>query len=409
MRPAPGEKCGLADSHLQPCHLPLHLSLENTPCRQPMHSTILTLPPFLSLMALCLLWPRVLPAPSQAVSDRDYRLVVDVDLVTVLASVTTAEGALAAGLTRNDFQLFEDGVPQEIALFGRQSDQALRLHLLFDSSLSITTELGSQQEAAIDFLRLVVNRRDRVSILQVSENVVELVRETSRPEAMARALRSIRPGGGTSLYDAVYLASQGLSLSQGRKVILIISDGTDTTSKASMEECLQRVLASEAVVYALVVQPIKSEAGRNLAGERSMIYLTRETGGRFFPVASPETLRESFARIGEELRTQYLLGYYPRHKGEPGKFRRDPDRGGLGRSRGESAKRLFCAVRAAPSPKKKSTNGHERKKSYPRRGTKDPEGPLRGWRRLKRDPPKVGKGEKISTRGVTVSVKRIKE
>ncbi len=325
-QPTQFENATLACFLLQPGHLALHLSVEETPGRRSMPPTIPSwsskLSPFLFWTALYLLWPGVLPVSSQAVLNQDYRLVVDVDLVTVLASVTTAEGALAAGLTRNNFQLFEDGIPQEIALFGRESDQALRLQLLFDSSLSITTELGAQQEAAIDFLRLVVNRGDRVSIFQVSENVVELVRETSRPDAMARALRSIRPGGGTSLYDAVYLASQGLSSSLGRKVILIISDGTDTTSKVSIEECLRWVLASEAVVYALVVQPIKSEAGRNLAGERSMIYLTRETGGRFFPVASPETLRASFSRIGEELRTQYLLGYYPRHKGESGKFRR---------------------------------------------------------------------------------------
>ena len=277
--------------------------------------------PFLLWTALCLLGPGALPVLSQASPDDDYRLVVDVDLVTVLASVTTEEGALAAGLGRNDFRLFEDGTPQEIALFARESDRSLKLQLLFDSSLSITTEMGSQQEAAIDFLRLVVKPRDRVSILQVSEEVVELVGETSRPKAMAKALRSIRPRGGTSLYDAVYLASQALSLSRGRRVILVISDGTDTTSKVSMEECLRQVLASEAVVYVLLVQPIKSEAGRNLAGERSMIYLTRETGGRTFPVASPDALQESFARIEEELRTQYLLGYYPRHEREPAKFR----------------------------------------------------------------------------------------
>ena len=277
---------------------------------------------FLFWTALCLLGPGALPVLSQASTNDGYRLVVDVDLVTVLASVTTAEGALAAGLNRHDFRLFEDETPQEIALFARESDRPLRLQLLFDSSLSITTELGSQQEAAIDFLRVVAKPGDRVSILQVSEDVVELVRGTSRPRAMARALRSIRPRGGTSLYDAVYLASQSLSLSRGRRVILIISDGTDTTSKVSMEECLRQVLASEAVVYVLLVQPIKSEAGRNLAGERSMIYLTRETGGRTFRVASPDDLRESFARIGEELRTHYLLGYYPRHDREPEKFRR---------------------------------------------------------------------------------------
>lgn len=290
------------------------------PATIPSWSSRLT--PFLFWTALCLLGPGALPVFSQESPDDDYRLVVDVDLVTVLASVTTAEGALAAGLGRHDFHLYEGGTAQEIALFARESDRSLRLQLLFDSSLSITTELGSQQEAAIDFLRVVAKPGDRVSILQVSEDVVELVRETSRPRAMARALRSIRPQGGTSLYDAVFLASQALSLSRGRRVILIISDGTDTTSKVSMEECLRQVLASEAVVYVLLVQPIKGEAGRNLAGERSMIYLTRETGGRTFMVASPDALRDSFARIGEELRTQYLLGYYPRHDREPEKFRR---------------------------------------------------------------------------------------
>ncbi len=285
-------------------------------------SCISRLTPILFWTALCLLIPGAVPLPSQESPNDDYKLVVDVDLVTVLATVTTAEGALATELSRSDFHLFENGNPQEIALFARESDRALRLQLLFDSSLSITTELGSQQEAAIDFLRVVVKPGDRVSVLQVSENVVELVRGTSRPKAMAKALRSIRPRGGTSLYDAVYLASQALSLSRGRRVILIVSDGTDTTSKVSMEQCLRQVLASEAVVYVLLVQPIKSEAGRNLAGERSMIYLTRETGGRTYLVASPDALRESYARIGEELRTQYLLGYYPRHDREPEKFRR---------------------------------------------------------------------------------------
>lgn len=290
------------------------------PATLPSWSSRLT--PLLFWTVLCLLGPGAAPLLSQAPPADDYRLVVDVDLVTVLASVTTSEGVLAAGLSRNDFHIFEDGTLQKIALFARESDRALRLQLLFDGSLSITTELGPQQEAAIDFLRVVVKPRDRVTILQVSEDVVELVRETSRPRDMAKALRSIRPRGGTSLYDAVYLASQALSSSRGRRVILIISDGTDTTSKVSMEECLRQVLASEAVVYVLLVRPIKSEAGRNLAGERSMIYLTRETGGRTFLVASPEALRESFGRIGEELRTQYLLGYYPRHDREPEKFRR---------------------------------------------------------------------------------------
>ena len=226
---------------------------------------------------------------------------------------------------------------------------ALRLQLLFDSSLSITTELGSQQEAAIDFLRVVVKPRDRVSVLQVSENVVELVRDTSRPKAMAKALRSIRPRGGTSLYDAVYLASQALSLSRGRRVILIISDGTDTTSKVSMEECLRQVLASEAVVYVLLVQPIKSEAGRNLAGERSMIYLTRETGGRTYFGRVSRCLAGVLCADRRRVADPVPAGLLPQARPGTGRVPQDQNQGGPCRSPSESAKRLLCNSRGVPA------------------------------------------------------------
>jgi len=244
-------------------------------------------------------------------SDREFRLVVDVNLVSVLASVTTPEGGWVSGLERDDFRIYEDGKLQEIKVFGKESDLPLQLCLLFDSSSSVATELRTQQEAAIQFLGSIIRPVDRVSILRVSEDVDEVVRTTNRMDRLRSAIRSIRPGGGTSLYDAVYLAAEILGGSNGRKVIVAITDGTDTTSDVKLGDCLKQAQIAEAAIYGLVVQPIKSEPGRNLGGEHAMHYLAEKTGGQFFRVLSPNSIQSSFDKISEELRTQYYLGFYP--------------------------------------------------------------------------------------------------
>ena len=254
--------------------------------------------------------------------DRDFSLVVDVSLVSVLATVTTPDGNWVPGLNQDDFQLYEDGKLQEIKVFGKESELPLQLCLLFDSSSSIAPELRTQQEAAIQFLASIVRPVDRVSILRVSEDVDEVVRAANRIDRLSSAIRSIRPGGGTSLYDAIYLAAEILGKAKGRKVIVAITDGTDTTSDLKINDCLKQAQIAEAAVYGLVVQPIKSEPGRNLGGEHAMHYLAEKTGGRFFRVLSPELVRTSFDKISEELRTQYYLGYYPqRAASESSEFR----------------------------------------------------------------------------------------
>jgi Ca-activated chloride channel family protein len=257
-----------------------------------------------------LLYPWAAQGQSRA-KDRDFSLVVDVSLVHILATVTTADGNWVSGLKQDDFQIFEDGKPQEIKVFGKESDLPLNLCLLFDSSSSIATELRTQQEAAIQFLASIIRPVDRVSILRVSEDVDEVVRATSRLDRLSIAIRSIRPGGGTSLYDAIFLAAEILGNSKGRRVIVAITDGTDTTSDLQLKDCLKQAQIAEAAIYGLVVQPIKSEPGRNLGGEHAMHYLAEKTGGRFYRVLSPEAIRTSFDKLSEELRTQYYLGYYP--------------------------------------------------------------------------------------------------
>jgi Ca-activated chloride channel homolog len=272
---------------------------------------------------LLLVTPGLATAQRTEASPRDsYKLLVDVNLTSVLATVTTPEGALVSDLKPEDFEILENGQPQAIAIFGKELDQSLRLSLLFDSSFSISTEIKNQQEAALEFLRSILRPSDRVSVFQVSDEVQELVHNENRLQRLETAVRSIRPRGGTSLYDAVYMASEGLAKAQGRKVIVVISDGTDTTSQVKLKDCLKMSQNSEAVVYALVVQPIKSEPGRNLAGEHAMIYLTERTGGRFFIVSTPEALRTSFATISDELRTQYYIAYYPKSKGPQEEYRK---------------------------------------------------------------------------------------
>jgi Ca-activated chloride channel family protein len=228
-----------------------------------------------------------------------------------------------SGLKSKDFHIYENGQLQEIVVFAREADQPLRLCLLFDSSASIASALKTQQDSAIEFLQSIFRPRiDRVSIFQFSDEVEQLQKFGNRLESLNRAIRSIKPGGGTSLYDAVSLASESLSTQAGRKVIVVVSDGEDTTSHVSLHDCLRTTQNSEAVLYALVVQPIKGEVGRNLAGEHTMIFLANRTGGRFFKVSSAESLRASYVNISDELRTQYYLGYYSNQKTNNGEFRR---------------------------------------------------------------------------------------
>ncbi len=251
-----------------------------------------------------------------------YRLTVDVNLASVLATVTTPEGALVTDLQQEDFQVLESGQLQTITAFGRERDQPLRLSLLFDSSVSIATEMTVEREAAVEFLRSILRPVDRVSVFQVSEDVDELVRSENRIEKIAAAIRSIKPRGGTSLYDAFYLAAERMSSAQARKVILVVSDGTDTTSQTLLKDCLKMCQNAEVLIYALVVQPIKSEPGRNLGGEHAMIYLSEKTGGRFFKVISPESYRSSLAAISQELRTQYYFAWYSRNRSGEEEFRK---------------------------------------------------------------------------------------
>jgi Ca-activated chloride channel family protein len=238
-------------------------------------------------------------------------LKVDVRLVNVFATVVDEHGAPVGGLGRDAFELFEDGVRHEVAVFERESELPLSIVLALDVSLSTRQQLRLQVEAARRFVRAILRPVDALALFQFDETVTELAPFTSDPREIERSLRQVRLGAATAMFDAVYLAADRLRPRDGRKVILLISDGGDTVSVVNYAEALRAAQQAEAIVYSVIVVPIEAQAGRNLGGEHAMIQLARDTGGKHYYARAGTSFDDIFARISEELRTQYLLAYYP--------------------------------------------------------------------------------------------------
>ena len=241
---------------------------------------------------------------------------VDVRLVRILATVRDAQGALAGGLAREDFVVTDNGVEQEIAVFERQSAQPLSVAVLIDRSRSTQRERAYELAALRRFFRALVregNAGDAAALYSFNFEVVLQADFTRRLDQLERALRRLRSEGATAMYDAIYLASRDLERRDGRRVAVVVSDGADTISKTGFHEALEALHRADAVLYALLLVPVKGEAGRNLRGENALIQFCSGTGGKMFYPAAPAALDEAFGEILRDLRTQYLIGYYPKN------------------------------------------------------------------------------------------------
>ncbi|MCI0353559.1 MAG: VWA domain-containing protein, partial [Acidobacteria bacterium] len=177
-------------------------------------------------------------------------------------------------------------------------------------------------ESARRFVHSTVRKKDAVALYQFSEVVSELVPFTSDLKRIDRGIERARVGAATALYDAIYLGGQALYERQGRKVMVVITDGADTYSSVQYADAVRAAQVSEALVYSIIIVPITSSAGRNTGGEQALIHLAKETGGKYFYAGTPAELDEAFRRVSDELRTQYLLAYYPRQRLAKSDFRR---------------------------------------------------------------------------------------
>jgi Ca-activated chloride channel family protein len=255
-------------------------------------------------------------------SDPAETLKVDVKLVNVFVTVTDAHSAPVGGLTKENFNLLEDGQPQNISIFEKQSAAPLSIALAVDTSLSTRHDLPLEQASAKRFAHTILRPVDALSVYGFSEYVRESIGFTADLKRIDEGIDHIRLGAATALYDAIYLVSRALDRRQGRKIIVLITDGGDTISKINYKEAVRAAQEAEATVYSIIVVPIENSAGRETGGEHALIQLSEDTGGKYYYATSIAQLDDAFQKISDELRTQYLLAYYPIHRTSFTDFRR---------------------------------------------------------------------------------------
>jgi Ca-activated chloride channel homolog len=246
---------------------------------------------------------------------------VNVKLVNVFVTVTDQNGAPVGGLSKANFELSEDGTPQKIAVFDKESALPLSIVLDVDTSLSTRRDLPLELASARRFVHAILRPVDALSLYQFSEVVDEVTPFTSDLRTIDRAIDRVHLGSATALYDALYLSAQALERRQGRKVLVVITDGGDTVSQVSYQDALREAQEAEALVYSIIIVPIEASAGRDTGGEHALIQLSEDTGGRYFYATSTPQLDNAFRQISDELRTQYLLAYYPVRRFSDNDFR----------------------------------------------------------------------------------------
>jgi Ca-activated chloride channel homolog len=250
---------------------------------------------------------------------------VETRLVNVALNVMDANGSPVGGLERNDFEILEDGKLQKIAIFEREATTPLSIVLAIDASESVMTNERLEKEAAKHFVNALLREQDELDLMQFSDVVREIVPFTSQKKRIESGINEVQRGEATALYDAIYLASQRLSETSGangrRRVVVLITDGGDTVKGSKYDQAMEQAQRAGAMVYSIIIVPIYADAGRNTAGEHALIQMAKDTGGKYYYVVDPKDLEPAFRHVSDDLRTQYLLGYYAPRRGKDDSYR----------------------------------------------------------------------------------------
>ena len=273
------------------------------------------MPKLFTLAAIALTFTFAAPAqkPSASPEPDDTRIVLEVNRVNVLFTVSDKKGRFVTDLNKNDFEIFENKKAQNILEFAAESDLPLRLAILIDTSNSIRDRFRFQQEAATRFVDGVIRpHQDKATIVSF-DTAAELVADlTDNVESLDKAIENLRPGGGTALYDAIFFACrdklmQDQPLHKFRRAMVIISDGEDNNSRYTRDQALEMAQKADVVVYTISTNITRVPTD----GDKIMKYFASETGGlSFFPFKA-EDLTQSFENIANELRHQYNVLYRP--------------------------------------------------------------------------------------------------
>ncbi len=254
-----------------------------------------------------------------------FTIKVGVDLVNVLFTVTDNRGRLVSGLGPEDFTVEEDGDRQAIQYFARENELPLTLAMLVDTSPSVRPVFDEEKRTAVSFLESILRTQDLALIIGFDRSITLIQDFTESTRLLGDAVYSLDIGSGTSVYDAVYLASrEKLRHETGRKAIILISDGEDTTSRVKRDESLVAAHQGDAVIYSISNAPPRRGflGGRRSGDMRTLKTLSEETGGAVFVLDNKSNFEDIFSQIAAELRTQYSLGYVSTNLEKDGKYRR---------------------------------------------------------------------------------------
>ena len=237
--------------------------------------------------------PPLAKTAGEVVSD----IKVDVKLVNIFVTVTDEHGSPVGSLTKDNFQIFEDGHPQKISVFGKESELPLSIVLDIDTSLSTRKDLPLELGSARRFAHTIIRPVDALSLYDFSDVVSQDLPFTADLKAIDRGVDHVHTGAATALYDAVFLGARALETRQGRKVLVVITDGGDTASQINYQGALRAAQQAEAIVYSIIDVPIEASAGRDTGGEHALIQLSEDTGGKYYYASSIQQLDQAFRSI----------------------------------------------------------------------------------------------------------------
>lgn len=292
-----------------------------------------------AVVAVALLAP---PAgwPQEPAQELPPPITVDVNVVNILASVRDRRGALVPNLTKDDFIVTEDGKPQEIRYFARETELPLTMGLLVDVSRSQRNLIEVEKSAADQFFNSVLRKKDMAFIISFGEEAELLQDLTSSPALLRTGLEELQvkapvsglhPGPvptihkprGTVLFDAVYLAArEKLAREVGRKVMVLITDGVDMGSRMSRDQAIEAAHKADAVIYAIYYVDHSAYGGWGAPSDSDLKRMAEQTGGRVYKVGRKQSLADVFRELQEEMRSQYAIGYTPSNSERDGSFRR---------------------------------------------------------------------------------------
>ncbi|MCI0721533.1 MAG: VWA domain-containing protein [Acidobacteria bacterium] len=255
-------------------------------------------------------------------SEAEATLRVNVDLVNVILSVTEGNGRLVPGLNKEDFLVEEDGRRQEPSHFAREVTLPLTIAVLIDTSPSVQSILDLEKQTAIEFLHSVLRKEDLALVMNFDRGVSLVQDFTADIRRLSKAIQSVSIGGGTSVHDAVFLASdEKLKRETGRKTIILISDGGDTTSKLKMKDAIESAQRADVIIYAISNRTGGGPLFPGGGDDGTLKRYAEATGGRAFFPSKPQDFKKAFEAIQEELRSQYILSYSSTNTLKDGSYR----------------------------------------------------------------------------------------